>query len=140
MTEKEVEQKIANISRRLERVEKVVFGRSANIHKKGGAAQSVERSGKVNFDKPLRPFMKQYVTKNMSGAKKFTLLLVRLTKGDLKKEVALAEIEKQWSKMTSIVGTEFNRFFPSAAKDNDWVESKRKGSYNLRPNWKEIFS
>ncbi|MBI2644246.1 MAG: hypothetical protein HYW95_01900 [Candidatus Wildermuthbacteria bacterium] len=141
MTEKELGQRISEISTRLDRVEKIVLGASSTKNTKDrNASKQTSRAGSIDFDKPLRPFMKQYVTKNMSGAKKFTLLLARLTKGDTKKEITLTEIEKQWSRMTSIVGTDFNRFFTSAAKDNDWVESKRKGFYNLRPNWKEIFN
>ncbi|MGH9862186.1 MAG: hypothetical protein ACRD35_02050 [Candidatus Acidiferrales bacterium] len=91
----------------------------------------------VEFDKPLRPFMKSDA-KGLSGPKKFALLLSRLTKGDLKKEVALKEIERDWNRMTSLLEMKFNRFFPAQAKDNDWVESKKKGFYNLRPDWKNI--
>jgi len=77
----------------------------------------------------------------MSGPKKFTLLLAYLAKGDLKKVIALEEIQKQWNKMTakSLLGMEFNRFYPASAKENDWVNSEKNGSYNLRPAWTAIF-
>jgi hypothetical protein len=91
----------------------------------------------VDFDKPVRPFMKSYA-KGLSGPKKFALLLSWLGKGDLKKEVALSEIEKRWNGMTAILEMEFNRFFAAEAKDNDWVESKKRGQYNLRPAWRDI--
>jgi hypothetical protein len=93
----------------------------------------------IDFDIPIRPFIKKYA-KGMSGPQRFALLLARLVNGDLKKEVQLKEIEKTWNAMTALMdGMEFNRFFPSQAKDHDWVESKQRGSYNLRPNWKQIF-
>ena len=56
------------------------------------------------------------------------------------KEVELKEIEKKWNSMTSLMDRmEFNRFFSSQAKDRDWVESKKRGFYRLRPSWKGIF-
>jgi hypothetical protein len=93
----------------------------------------------IDFDKPIHPFIKEY-GKDMSGPQRFTLLLARIVKGDLKKEVQLKELEKQWNKMKRLMdGMEFNRFFASQAKDRDWVETSKRGFYNLRPNWKKIF-
>lgn len=91
----------------------------------------------VDFDKPFRPFIKSYA-KGFSGPKKFVLLLSWLAKGDLKKEVSLGEIERHWNRMTSLLEMKFNRFFPAQAKDNDWVESKKTGLYNLRPDWRDV--
>ncbi|MCX6570513.1 MAG: hypothetical protein NT006_03705 [Candidatus Aminicenantes bacterium] len=98
------------------------------------------KPARIDFDKPLRPFIKQYA-KGMSGAEKFILLLSRLVKGDLEQEVALVDIVNQWNKMKSesLLSMDFNRCYSSLAKDYDWVESKKKGFYNLRPDWKEIF-
>lgn len=95
----------------------------------------------VDFNMPLRPFIRKYA-KDMSGPKKFTLLLARLVQADLKREVSLAEIERNWNKMTSaqLLGMKFNRFYPVQAKDRDWVDSKRKGFYNLRPSWEGILN
>ncbi len=100
------------------------------------------RSGSVeiDFSKPLRPFVKTY-GKGLSGPKKFALLLSWLSKGDLKKQVPLSEIQKQWNRMTAkpFLGMKFNRFFPAEARSNDWVELKKKGLYSLRPSWRDIF-
>jgi hypothetical protein len=94
----------------------------------------------IDFDIPLRPFIKKYA-RGMGGPAKFVLLLSRLTKGELKQEVAIEEIQEHWDKMKakSLLGIGFNRFYSGAAKDNDWVESKKRGFYNLRPSWKDIF-
>lgn len=92
----------------------------------------------IDFDKPLRPFIKQYAG-GLSGPKKFVLLLSRLVKGDLRKEVAIEEIQKHWNKMKakSLLGLDFNHFYPARAGENDWVETKKKGFCNLRPNWRQ---
>lgn len=104
------------------------------------SAPRASRQMGVDFDKPMRPFIMKYA-KGMSGAKKFTLLLSWLAKGDLKKEVALSEIRKSWNTMKSkdLLGIGFNRVFPDRAKNKDWVDSKKKGFYHLRPDWKDIF-
>ncbi|MFH1066528.1 MAG: hypothetical protein V1746_01300 [bacterium] len=94
----------------------------------------------LDFSMPIRAFVKRHGI-DMSGSKKFTLLVAYLAKGDLKKTVPLVEIHKQWNKMTAkgLLGMEFNRFHSSPAKENDWVNTEKSGSYNLRPSWKAIF-
>jgi len=94
----------------------------------------------VDFDTPMRPFIRQHA-KGMNGQKKFTLLLSWHVKGDLKQEVPLAKIEKHWNTMKSkdMLGMEFNLAFSGRARDEGWVHCKRTGFYSLRANWKEIF-
>jgi hypothetical protein len=75
----------------------------------------------------------------MSGAQKFTLLLAHLTKGDTKKEVALATIQKQWSKLKGSLG-DWNPAHSTRAKDREWVDSPKSGTYVLLSGWKGIFS
>jgi len=94
------------------------------------------RTSQIDLDKPIRPFIKSYA-RGLSGPKKFALVLGWLCKGDLKREVELKEVEKCWNNMTSLLEMRFNRFFPARAKENDWVDSKKKGFYNLRPTWKD---
>lgn len=90
-----------------------------------------------DFSLPMRPFVKRYVT-GLSGPKKFTLLTAYLVSEDTQREVTLADIERAWNSMTSLMGMKFNRFFSQQAKDNGWVETKKKGVYTLRPSWIEI--
>jgi hypothetical protein len=108
--------------------------------KKLPASSHTSKPIDIDFGIPLRPFVKQYA-KGLSGPKKFVLLLSRLAKGDVKKEVGIEEIKKHWNKMKakSLLGLDFNTFYPTRAGENDWVEAKEKGIYNLRPSWKEIF-
>lgn len=89
---------------------------------------------------PIRAFIKKHGS-NLSGAKKFTLLLAHLTKGDRSKRVPLAAIEKHWNKMKAkgLLGMKFNRLYTAQAKENDWVHTEKAGLYYLRPSWNEIF-
>jgi hypothetical protein len=96
-----------------------------------------DHDAQLDFGKPIRPFMKKY-SKDLSGSRKFVLLLAWLAKGDLKKQVALSEIKKQWNRMTAIVEMDFNLFFTGDAKDRDWVETQTKSLYNLRPAWSDV--
>jgi hypothetical protein len=119
----------------------------ARTPKKGGVSQqspskkSNTMTPNVDFEKPIRAFIKQYA-KGLSGPKKFVLLLARLAKGDPKKEVPLQEVETHWRRMKSksLLGMDFNRFYPAQARENDWVDSKKKGTYTLRPSWQQIFN
>jgi hypothetical protein len=101
------------------------------------AEESANRAAELDFEKPLRPFVKAYA-KGLSGPQKFILLLSWLSKGDPKNEVKLSDIQEQWEKMTekSLLGIKFNRFFSAQARNNDWAESKKQGVYNLRPSWR----
>jgi hypothetical protein len=99
------------------------------------------RAAALDFTMPLRPFVKKYGD-GMNGAKKFTLLLAYLIKGDVTKTVALSAIEAQWNKMTGkgLLGMSFNRLYTSQARDNDWASTEKAGAYRLRPSWKGIFN
>jgi len=98
-------------------------------------------NSKPDFTMPIRPFVKKYA-KGMSGPKKFTLILAYMVKGDKSIQISLESIKNSWDKMTSgsLLGMKFNRFYSGQAKDNDWVESKKSGNYNLRPSWMDIFA
>lgn len=95
----------------------------------------------VHFALNERAFIKRYAKNADSGPKKFTLVLAYLSKGDKSKEIALNEIEQLWNRMKSktLLGMKFNRFFPTTAKENGWVNSKKRGFYCLTDSWKEIF-
>lgn len=109
---------------------------SPRVQRKFVSAKGAHRT-ELDFDKPIRPFMKAY-SKGLSGSKKFVLILAWVAKGDLKKQVPLPEIKKEWSRMTAILKMDFNLFFTGDAKDKDWVETKAKGLYSLRPAWRDV--
>ncbi|MDP2947459.1 MAG: hypothetical protein Q8N88_05075 [Nanoarchaeota archaeon] len=95
-------------------------------------------SGKVDFDMSERAFIKKY-SKGMSGHKKFVLILTYLVKGKIGEEKLVGEIKKHWNKMTTLLGGEFNAYYSTTAKDNNWVDSKNYGFWFLTKHWKEIF-
>ncbi len=105
------------------------------------ATKSNARPVAVDFSMTVRAFVKLY-GKGMSGAKKFTLVVAYLTKGNSTKSVPLSEIEKCWNKMTAkgLLGMKFNRLYTSQAKEHDWTDTEKAGSYHLRPAWKSIFA
>ncbi len=107
------------------------------------AARSLKPSHRstptLDFSMPLRAFVKKHCD-GLNGAKKFTLLLAYLTRGDASKTVPLSDIEAQWNKMTAkgLLGMKFNRLYTSRARENDWVSTEKAGSYRLRPSWRVI--
>lgn len=92
----------------------------------------------VDFDMPFRAFVKRHAS-GMSGARKFTLLVAYIAKGDVKKSVDLAEIKHHWNKVKAkgLLGMNFNPKYTSEAKERDWVDASA-GAYVLRPSWKDI--
>ena len=105
---------------------------------KSPSARKDHPTPEFDFTSSDRGFVKRH-GRGMSGPKKFVLLLAYLARGEVGKEIALGEIQKRWNKMTasSLLGGKFNSFYSNAAKDNDWVETKKAGVYALRPQWKE---
>src|ERR1022692_603427 len=78
-----------------------------------------------DFTKPERAFFKTYAM-GLSGAKKFVLVVAYLGKGHEGCEVALVDVKSRWNRMTSLLG-EFNGYFTNAAKEQGWVDGRKKG-------------
>ena len=77
--------------------------------------------------------------RNLNGTGKFVLLLAYLAHGDKKKEISLSKIDGSWNRMIGLLGMRFNTKYPVEAKDNGWVNSKKRGLYILTDTWEEIF-
>ena len=97
------------------------------------------KDAKLDLSLPIRPFMKRHAS-GMPGAKKFTLLLAHLAGGDVEAEIERSRIEKQWNKMTGLMGGPFNAAHTSRAKDNGWADSPRHGTYKLLPGWRSVLT
>ena len=91
---------------------------------------------KLDFGKSERAFVKTYA-KGLSGTRKFVLLAAYVAKGQVGKEVELSDVHKRWNRMTALLGGKFNRFFSNTAKDDGWVDTRKKGTYVLTSSWKE---
>jgi len=96
-------------------------------------------STSVKFLSPIRAFVKKH-GRGMSGRQKFTLLVAYLSKGDTHKQVLVVDVQKQWNKMKPLLGGKFNLAYPNRAKENEWVDSPKRGIYVLLPGWKGIFN
>ena len=74
----------------------------------------------LDFDVHERAFIKTHA-RQLSGPKKFVLLLAYLAKGQAGKEVLLKDIENHWNKMTApnLLDGNFNRFYTSSQKRMD---------------------
>ena len=105
--------------------------------------RSPKRSHKpasLDFGANERAFIKAHA-RGLSGPKKFTLLLAFLSNGKSGLEIELSEVEKHWNRMTApnLLDGRFNRFYSNTAKENGWVNTKKKGIYFVRPAWQDIF-
>lgn len=102
-------------------------------------------SEKINFDMGERAFIRKY-RKEMSGPKKFVLLLSYLVNGEVGKEISVDEVERHWNKLKSVLKAkkeekmEFNSYYANEAKNNNWVDSKKFGFYFLTQEWMNIFA
>ncbi len=106
------------------------------------AAHTHHRATTVDFGLNQRAFLKRYAKELSGGPKKFVAVLACLAKGDTSKDVPLNEIVQLWnnSSSKSLLGMKFNHFFPTSAKENGWVDSRKRGFYRLEPSWKDIFA
>lgn len=106
------------------------------------AGRTQHRVTTVDFGLNQRAFLKRYAKKLSAGPKKFVAVLACLTKGDTSKDVPLSEIDQLWNKSSSksLLGMKFNHFFPTTARENGWVDSRKRGFYRLESSWKDIFA
>jgi hypothetical protein len=93
-----------------------------------------QRGPDIDFSLPVRPFIKRYAS-GASGPRKFAILVARLAAGDTGIEIPFKDIEKQWNKMTQLMGGRFNPSHASRAKDAGWVDSPKHGVYKLLGDW-----
>jgi hypothetical protein len=94
-------------------------------------------SADMNFNLPLRPFIKKY-SHSMSGPKRLTLLVAWLAKGKSDVQVGRIEVSKAWNKMKTLMGGPFNSAYESRARDNGWLDSPKPGVYTLMSSWREV--
>jgi hypothetical protein len=108
--------------------------KSAALKTKSASEKSPHVGAGVNLSSPVRPFMKRHA-RHLGGPQKLTLLLAHITKGDTKKEIVVADIQKQWGKMKGILGV-WNAAYATRAKDQEWIDSPKYGTYSLLSGWK----
>ncbi len=109
-------------------------------NKKVKIAQTA-KSVKVNldFDLHISAFMKKIGAHKMSGPVKITALIAYLAEGKADNPVKVADVKDQWNKMTRILG-EYNAFYYTPAKENDWISPGKHGFYTVRSKGLEILT
>lgn len=120
-------------------LERVAQKESKRSGVKATAAQSAPLSRSLSYSLNTRAFMKKYAG-GLSGSRKITLLLARLTQGKVGQEIALDQIVSEWNRMTQIMGGRFNRAHATRAKSEGWIDQPKRGGYALSNSWKEIAS
>lgn len=100
------------------------------------SAASANTASDLSFDLPVRPFMKRFGA-DMSGPKRFVLLLAHMAHGATGTPIQISELHKAWKTMVGMMG-DFNTAYPTRAKDNGWVDATKQGTYTLLPGWMEI--
>jgi hypothetical protein len=142
MDQQEIVAKIRQIQSLTEEVLRDLGGSPKETKKRGArsSGRSSANSGpNISFDLNPLAFMKKH-GRGMSGAQKATLLLACLTKGGSSQGIELSTLEKQWNRMTSVIGVGFNPAHMNRAKANGWVDAPKHGVYVVTKSWPEIFS
>lgn len=89
---------------------------------------------KIAIGSNLRAFAKRYA-KGRSGGRQFTLLVAFLAKGQHKVEVTTAEVGAAWRKVAGVLGGPFQSMYGTHARENDWIESPKRGVSCLGAQW-----
>ena len=109
------------------------------LRKRHVSSQVIDGPQRMDFDMNERAFAKQHAG-GLSGPKKFALLLAYLAKGDCSKRIPLKDIQKCWDRMTALLGGKFYRKYSNKAREYGWADTKKTGTYVLRPHWLRIFA
>lgn len=91
----------------------------------------------LDFSVNPRAFFKHY-SANLSGPKKFALAVAYLSKGNTEQAVSLEAIITLWSSVEGVMDGAYKSMYATRAKESDWIESARSGTYLLRPKWMQI--
>jgi hypothetical protein len=90
----------------------------------------------LSFSLNARAFMNTY-GKGKSGSQRFTLLVAHMAKGKIAAQISLERIESTWNRMKAVMGGPFNAAHTTRAKERGWIDSPRRGMYELSNDWKE---
>lgn len=91
----------------------------------------------LSFSLNPRAFMSKYA-KDVSGSRKFTLLLARLAQGKTGEEISGERVVSAWNRMKGIMGGAWNPAHATRAKEQGWIDSPKRGFYVLSGSWREV--
>src|SRR5260221_9885139 len=98
-----------------EALREVPSNRDSGNAKQPAASRSQVSTTQVSFDMNILAFMNKYA-KDLSGPKKFALLVAHLARGDIAAQIPYQDIRGQWNKMTTVLGGDFNPAHGNRAK------------------------
>jgi hypothetical protein len=114
---------------------------SAALKKRSNKREQLSRNdAKIDFDLPVRPFIKRHANGMSGGPRRLTLLVARIAEGNGSAQVQRSQVIRLWNKMTQLMGGGFNSAYETRARDSGWISSPKAGVFTLLPGWKEIFS
>lgn len=99
-----------------------------------GHGNLAKRGATLDFELPMRAFIKRYA-RGLSGPRRFTLLLARLSGGRIGHPVETKNLEREWNRMTEPMNGSFNSAYGSRARDEGWVDTATRGTFVLRSEW-----
>ncbi len=124
------------------------YALSAQKYKKsGGISQPLSkpttvhtRKEKINFSLNSRAFFKEY-GKNLSGPKRFVLVVAYLAKGKRGSNVSSGEVKSCWNKHKKLLGGKLTTgVYGTRAKEGGWLDATKDGFYHLTVSWQKIFN
>jgi len=104
------------------------------LGRKVKTAATTSSASEPDFELPVRAFVKRYA-KNLSGPRKYAVLVARLSGGTLGQAVSPREVERQWRSMTEPMGGDYNAAYASRAKNEGWVDAPDRNSIVLLKDW-----
>ena len=94
----------------------------------------------VDFGLNSRAFFKGY-GKNLSGPKKFVLVVSYLAKGKKEANITSDEVKNCWNKHKRLLGGKLTTgIYGTRAKEGGWLDAAKNGTYHLTSRWQEIFN
>lgn len=103
-----------------------------------GVIRRTDHRKSLDFNSNPRAFFKKY-THGLPGPKKFVLVVAYIAKGRTSVVVPFGQIQKIWDSNRGALGGGklTSRTYGTRAKEKDWVESPKYGSYRLTDKWRE---
>jgi hypothetical protein len=121
-------------------VELVPVSKSRKASKTAVKTHATPRpANKLSFSLNTLAFMKKYA-RNMSGSRKFTLLLAHLAQENTGQEISGERIASTWNRMKQVLGGAYNAAHATRAKAEGWIDSPKRGHYALSASWKEAIA
>lgn len=121
-----------------------LLGESPRATRSSRSTPRPARSGgsAIRFNLNERAFVKKYAKPLVGGPRKFVALLAYLANGNRGTAIDSKALKKLWNKTSAkdLLGMKYNAAFANRAKTEGWVNSAKRGVFNLEEPWREVFA